>query len=118
MTKTVYEQQDAAFSNVSAFAVLNQGAHIASVSVKFPKDGAGRLVMFAHVLGTEMGKGRATGYGYDKRTAAARDAWMKLPRDLKPTGTEAKFWEVMSRDGGERWTDALRSAGFTVIQVI
>ena len=118
MTKTIYEKHDAAFNNVAAWAILENGVHLANVTVKFPRDGAGRLTMFVHVIGTPMVAGTATRYGYDKQSAAARNAWEKLPRDYKPTETESRFWEVMSEDSGHRWHNALMTAGFTVIQVI
>lgn len=37
---TVYETHDKAFANVSAYAIVSDGARVANISFKFPRDGA------------------------------------------------------------------------------
>lgn len=72
---TIYEQHDVAFKHVSAYVVTDaKGAFIAKVAFKYPRDGAGRIYCYLHVIGTRMARGSATGYGYDKKTAAASSA--------------------------------------------
>lgn len=73
----IYEQHDAAFKRVSAFVIMSAGERVATVAIKFPADGAGRLYAYVHWLGNEMTRGQASGYGYDKRSAAIADAARK-----------------------------------------
>lgn len=81
---------------------------------------------FAHWLGTEMVRGSASGYGYDKATAALADAMRKWPtwtEDGNAFGAEQSagfnaFRLALAHDGGQRWDSALRAAGFTVLQVV
>jgi hypothetical protein len=138
MTK-VYEQHDKAFQNVSAYVVLDKnGEHVASVKFKFPRDGAGRLYAYVHWMGTQMVRGSASGYGYDKRSAAVASA---VPSIEKANGPEIVpndhhdiiaerarvrkeqekrelFVRTLVKDGGEYWDTRLRNAGFTVIQAV
>ena len=129
MSKTIYQLRDAAFSNVSAYAILHNGAAIGSVSLKFPKDGAGRLYAYVHLLGAEMVRGSSTGYGYDKATAALASASKQFPHDLAKKwaadhgGLElpsyfGPFIAAIAKDGGQRWDSALRDAGFEVFQTV
>jgi hypothetical protein len=115
MTK-IYDQFDAAFRSVSSFAVLRGGEVVATVNIKFPRDGAGRLYAYVHWIGREMVRGHAGGYGYDKRTAAVAKAAKSIETFESPA--EATFWAALRIDGGKHWNDQLRDAGFTVIQTI
>lgn len=117
MTK-VYEQHDKAFQNVSAYVVLDKnGEHVASVKFKFPRDGAGRLYAYVHWIGLQMVRGSASGYGYDKRSAAVADAVGRFA-DMDKHPYCFKFFDAVARDGGEYWDRRLRDAGFTVIQAV
>ena len=68
--KTIYQQHDAAFTQVSAGVILKGGAKVGTIAFKYPKDGAGRLWCYLHLIGSTMVRGSAAGYGYDKRSAA------------------------------------------------
>mgnify|MGYP000855203912 CR=1 FL=1 len=124
----IYEQHTAAFANVSAYVVLKDGELVAKIAFKFPKDGAGRLYAYVHWLGSEMVRGSASGYGYDKRSAAVADAAHKVKLDDREDGHRddygnavtdcAEFIDAVSKDGGKYWNDKLRDAGFTVIQAV
>lgn len=123
----VYDQHRASFSNVSAYAVVRNGERVANISFKFPRDGAGRLYAYVHWLGSEMVRGFAGGYGYDKRSAACANAARKITgNELKRANRTdyhdqphfAAFLTAMEKDGGEHWDNALRNAGFDVWQVI
>jgi hypothetical protein len=74
----IYEKHQKAFAYVRAYAILANDEKIATVSLKYPKDGAGRLTCFFHVLGYEMVSAYAAGYGYDKTTAAISYAAKKF----------------------------------------
>lgn len=129
-----YDQQRKHFADHSASAILMDGEHVASITIKYPKDGAGRLYAYVHWLGTEMQRGHANGGGYDKASAAisvaARqyliDFDKSLPSDVdsfnanarKPHLAQCMFWEYLKKDDGESWESALRSAGFTVCRII
>ena len=71
---SIYELHDKAFRHVSAYVILLNGERVATVAIKFPADGAGRLYAYVHWIGTPMVRGFAGGYGYDKRSAACADA--------------------------------------------
>jgi hypothetical protein len=118
----IYDQHKAAFSNVSAFVVLKDGARVATVAIKFPKDGAGRLWAYVHFIGTEMVRGHANGYGYDKRTAAVSVAARKVSgiREMSPEqqALVIAFREAAQKDDGNDWTRNLEAAGFTVLQAV
>ncbi|QXV73542.1 hypothetical protein [Rhizobium phage RHph_X2_30] len=114
---TIYDQFDKAFQNVSAYVVLDkQGECVAKIAFKFPRDGAGRLYAYVHWLGTQMVRGQASGYGYDKRSAAVANAVRKADSVLKAQAAE--FYDALENDGGEYWDTRLRNAGFTVIQAV
>ena len=121
MTK-IYDQHAAAFRNVSAFVILKDGERVATVALKFPADGAGRLYAYVHWLGTEMVRGFAGGYGYDKRSAAVSDAIRrnagKVDNEAPDTDAWAAFSAALWNDGGDDWTRALEKAGFQVIQAV
>jgi hypothetical protein len=123
----IYAQFDAAFSRVSAFAILKDGELVAKVALKFPADGAGRLYAYVHWLGIEMTRGMAGGYGYDKRSAAVSDAAAKAIKahanDERQEATDSTFHratffrELAAINGGD-WARVLEGAGFTVIQAV
>lgn len=112
MTKNVYEQFDAAFSNVSASALLDkEGNYKGKVCFKFPKDGAGRLYAYVHLFGLEMSRGFAGGYGYDKKSAAVCDAVAKI-KEYEPVNPElpVQGWELTHANGLNATKDAWQSA--------
>ena len=114
----IYDLHEKAFAQVEAHVVLLDGERFATVAFKFPKDGAGRLYAYVHVFSFPMVRGHANGYGYDKRTAACASA-MEKAVNLRDTGGEyERFWNALDADRGPRWDDALREAGFTVLQAV
>ena len=133
MTK-IYNQHDKAFSNVSAFVVLKDGERVATVAIKFPNDGAGRLWAYVHFIGVPVVRDYAGGYGYDKRSAAVVYAAARIEQD-KPSESMAgndwyddaradelvkmtAFKDALSGIGGKDWSDALRDAGYVVMQAV
>lgn len=123
----IYDQHDAAFKNVSAFVVMENGERVATVAFKFPADGAGRLYCYFHVIGLAMVRGTANGYGYDKKSAAFADA------AAKQYEVKLESWQdITAYDGeyaiakrmrdcltdGASWDGDLRNAGFTVLQAV
>lgn len=113
----IYTQHTAAFASVAAFVILNRaGERVATVALKFPRDGAGRLYAYVHWIGVEMKRGHANGYGYDKRSAAVADAARRIEW---PIDTDAAaFAAAAMLDGGADWTRAVENAGFTVLQAV
>ena len=118
----IYDQHRAAFPQVSAYVIAKDGDRVATIAFKFPRDGAGRLYAYVHWLGLEMVRGAATGYGYDKRTAACASATRALVANLKkPLGDfehvredVAPFIAALEKDSGLDWSRQLRDAGFVV----
>ena len=120
----IYEQHDAAFKQVSAFVITKDDEHVATVAIKFPKDGASRLYAYVHWSGLPMVRGSATGYGYDKRSAAVADALKRIARpavenrETEPGMCLCEFVDTGAAMGGQDWTRALEKAGFTVWQAV
>lgn len=128
----IYDLHDKAFAKVSAFVIVKDGERVATVAIKFPADGAGRLWAYVHWVGIEMVRGHAGGYGHDKRTAAVSSAAGKLPQDLpaekyadgtphyadKVRADYTAFRAAILADKGPDWDSALRSAGFKVWQAV
>jgi hypothetical protein len=130
----IYAQHDAAFRNVSAFVIMRDGEKVATVALKYPRDGAGRLFAYVHWLGLPMVRAYAGGYGYDKRTAAVGNAARKMDRNAAAARADetglayaqgrpwfeyyAAFIDAASKDGGEDWARALEKAGFNVLQAV
>lgn len=123
MTTTIYDQHKSAFSNVSAYVIIAKGEHVATIAFKFQRDGAGRLYAYVHWIGTEMVRGFACGYGYDKRTAACANAAKKInpihPYDSTNDMTPRRaFVGALKKDDGRDWSAALRAAGFEVLSAV
>jgi hypothetical protein len=119
----VYDQHQQHTRRTGAYAILHNGEHVANITIAFPADGAGRLYAYAHWIGTQMIRGSANGYGYDKRSAAVASAatkylesWHKVANDGTVDLANA-FWNTISVDRGQEWHNRLRDAGFTVCQV-
>lgn len=119
----IYEQHQKAFGQVSAYVIAdNRGERLANIAFKFPKDGAGRLHCYFHLFGTEMVRGHANGYGYDKKSAAVRDALSKLKvKDGCDVGVQKLMYVLQSQgaamDSGN-WDNVLRNAGYNVLQAV
>lgn len=127
----IYKQHDAAFARVSAFVILDAaGEKVATVAIKFPADGAGRLYAYTHVIGAPMTRGFAGGYGYDKRTPAVAMGFSKAAyerADSEPDGSDYgrkiqdrinTIREALHGAGGNGWERAVESAGFRVLQAV
>ena len=134
----IYDQHRAAFANVSAFVILTAtGETAATVALKCPREGAGRLYAYVHISGLPMVRGWADGGGYDKRSAAVasacarakdtpytpdddapaavRDGWKEL--NAQADALAAAWRERAPRlDAGRDWTRALEREGFRVVQ--
>lgn len=123
MTK-IYDQHAAAFKNVSAFVILKDGERVATIAFKFPKDGAGRLYAYVHWFGCAMVRGSATGYGYDKKSAACESATDKLFNaecgldDDNHVILYKQFHKALRDISGSSFDRALDNAGFTVLQAV
>ena len=116
----VYNQHHQHTRRISAAAILHNGEHVASITIAHPADGARRMYAYVHWIGTQMARGSANGYGYDKSAASVASAAAKhlatLDKAGKPTA-ECMFWEAINSGGGQEWHSLLRGAGFVVCQV-
>lgn len=118
----IYDQHEAAFRNVSAFVVLDGSKRAATVALKYPRDGAGKLYAYVQWFGLAMVRGYASGYGYDKGSAAvanALDNLPKLPRDLEENPNRyLDFRDSCKGHDGYDWTRNFEKAGFRVLQAV
>jgi hypothetical protein len=120
---SIYDQHAAAFANVSAYVILRDGARVATIAFKFPRDGAGRLSAYVHWIGLEMVRGYAAGGGYDKRSAACAAAVAKMRAGFTADARDADyaadpFRAALAIDDGMEWHNRLRAAGFEVVQAV
>jgi len=118
----IYTQFDKATVSLTAAALVLDGEAVGRVVVKY----GAAATAYVQVWGAAMAKGRATGYGYDKTTAAIADAVRHLILASVSAG-DTQAHDAMTRvlsafadggAGGERWDTRLRAAGFTVCNVI
>lgn len=123
----IYDQHNAAFSNVSAYVITDkQGKRVATIAFKFPRDGAGRLWCYLHVLGLPMVRGMAGGYGYDKQSAASLNAARKVAtyseKDLETWADEAAtrdaIFAAFNGYEGLEWARRVEDAGFNVLKAV
>ena len=129
MTKSktsIYDQHDKAFERVSAYMILKDGKLFGKVAFKFPADGAGRLQCFFQVFGLPMVRGTATGYGYDKRSAAFGNAVKAVDVDTDDSreqyaeelGAVDAIQTVLDSYDGWEWETNLRRLGYEVFQAV
>lgn len=126
MTKSNWTKFDSAFAQVSSFVILDAETKnvIAKIALKYPKDGAGRLSCYMHIVGTEVQIGTASGYGYDKRTAAIISAAKNTLKVYLGKGNnkikELDFLQLLLSDQAQSgWQEVINEKnGFIVIQAI
>lgn len=127
----IYQQHESAFASVSAFVLTDStGARVGTVAFKFPRDGAGRLYCYLHLIGSEMIRGFAGGYGYDKRSAAFGEALRRFKAERRALdGAEQADDEIAARAAalqaefakhGESygWERVCTDAGLNVLQAV
>jgi hypothetical protein len=127
-TLTNWQKFDNAFKSVSAFIVLDQDTKetIAKIALKHPKDGAGRLYAFIHIIGMEIQQGYAGGYGYDKQTAGIINAaenclvYVTTNENCNVNKKQLDFITLLSSTKAQSgWKEVINEKnGFIVIQVI
>jgi len=100
---------------VAAFIVMRGPEHVGTIQLHYPADGAGRLIAYVadwtldrpeHIPFDEFTrwrKGTASGYGYDKASAAM-------------SGTTIAG--VTTVNDGYGWEHNYRKAGLTILQAI
>ena len=117
----IYKQHEAAFANVSAFVLTDStGARVGTVAFKFPRDGAGRLYCYLHLIGSEMVRGFAGGGGYDKRSAAFGEALRRFKPVDDVIAARAAALQVEFAKYGDSygWERACANSGFNVLQAV
>lgn len=81
MTTSVYDKHAKHFAQVSAYVIIDsEGDQKGIMTVKYPKDGAGKLYLYLHLRGSEMVQVSVSGCGFDKLSVAvqkAADAYVK-----------------------------------------
>lgn len=123
MIKSNWNKFDTVFAQVSSFVILDAESKnvVAKIALKYPKDGAGRLSCYMHIIGTEVQIGTASGYGYDKRTAAIISAADNCFKHCdKFTLQQLKFINRLLEDEAQGgWQEVINEKnGFIVIQAI
>ena len=123
MSASIYDQHQNAFSNVSAYVVMKGNERVATIAFKFPRDGASKLWVYVQWFGMPMVRGSATGYGYDKMSAACASASRAIEKlhktnFLNKCETQQAFIDALAKDSGEHWDTQLRKSGFEVYQAV
>ena len=120
MSNTIYSKFDAAFRNVSAYALIFDGRNVGRVVVKY----GNAATAYVQIWGAPMATVRATGYGYDKESAAVIDAIKRFDPSEAPADAAGALAWMRARStaeawrGSTNWRNALAGAGFTVAAVI
>ncbi len=123
----IYDLHSAAFAQVSAYIILKDGEKVATVAFKYPKDGAGRLWCYLHVVGLKMVRGYAGGYGYDKTSAAFDDAAKAQTKVEKAEHQREDVYKKLINESeyiygcledSHDWTYCLQNAGYIVIKAV
>lgn len=127
----IYDQHQAAFSNVAAWIILDaSGEKVATVAIKYPRDGAGRLYAYVHLLGVQMVRAFAAGGGYDKHSAAVSSAIGKIKAYAPPEGVTdggygarinahlAMLQAAVPAMDCDHWNRVLERAGYRVLQAV
>ena len=107
-TPDVYAQHSAHFSRTSAFVIMLGSVRVATIAIRYPADGDGRLYAYLHIVGGPMVRGSATGGGYDKHSAAISCAAKKVdlynylsPADPGLFMRAQSLIDALSDDGGQ-----------------
>jgi len=126
----VYAQHRAAFASVSAWVILDRKRErVATIALKYPRDGAGRLYAYFHLHGVPMVRAFASGGGYDKASAAISAAIALVapygPEDVERFGPEHNARLAALRDAAKAmdsgsWERCIENAGkgFAVLQAV
>jgi hypothetical protein len=119
-TTNIYEQFDKATKDTTAVVLILDGQAIGRIVIKY----GSAATAYVHIWGTTMQKGRATGYGYDKATAAVTAAVVNIAKAgtiAGQCGSDADLRKALGalftafeKDDGRSWDARLRDAGFTV----
>lgn len=95
--------ENTSWNRAGAYIILKDGKFTGKIKVSYPKDGAGTLKVFLWDFENELQIGSASGYGYDKLSAALEGM---------------KFKDIVLTDHPQNWTRQLESAGYEIIQAI
>ena len=128
---TNWQKFDNAFKSVSAYVVMDQETMqpIAKIALKYPKNGAGRVNAYIHLIGMEVQHGFAGGYGYDKRTASiisaiskCNDIWAQQLKSghVSLSSVQQNFINLLLSDKAQGgWLEVInQNNGFIVIQAV
>jgi len=75
MTTSVYDKHDKHFAQVSAYVIIDsEGNQKGTMSVKYPKEGMGKLYLYLHLYGSQMVQVSVSGCGFDKLSVAVQKA--------------------------------------------
>lgn len=75
MNNSVYDKHSKHFAQVSAYVIIdNECNQKGTMSVKYPKDGAGKLYLYLHLYGSQMVQVSVSGCGFDKLSVAVQKA--------------------------------------------
>ena len=80
---TVYDKHAKHFSQVSAYVIIDsEGDQKGTMSIKYPKDGAGKLYLYLHLYGSQMVQVSVSGCGFDKLSVAVQKAAEAYTKEL------------------------------------
>ncbi len=75
MTNSVYDKHSKHFAQVAAYVIIDsEGNQKGTMSVKYPKDGMGKLYLYLHLYGSQMVQVSVSGCGFDKLSVAVQKA--------------------------------------------
>ena len=113
----VYEAFNTATQAFTAVALVRDGQAVGRVVIKH---GGASVTAYVQVWGIDMARGRATGGGYDKASAAVSAAVDSMTAaSSNPEASRcADVIKSCDFDSGYGWERVLSDAGFTIARVI
>ena len=83
MNTSVYDKHAKHFSQVSAYVIIDsEGTQKGTMSIKYPKDGAGKLYLYLQLHGSTMVQVSVSGCGFDKLSVAIQKAAEAYTKEL------------------------------------
>lgn len=118
-----WNEWDTRTKRFSAHVIMDGDKVVAKIVLLYPSDGAGRLTAMVHTMGRKPVKGFASGYGYDKASAAVADAvqadaMQGRGADDPMSDNLVDCWNEVMKDSGENWYDIPRKHGLTHVQAV
>lgn len=80
----IYDLHRKAFARTAAYVVVHKGERVATIALKYPQDGAGRLWAYVHWVGLEMVRGPPEAMAMTRPLQPSPRRRRAFPRPTRP----------------------------------